>query len=67
MVSLPRMKSYLFMPWFPVGSRNLSYNGKCRDDLADDVDVHYYNDGYWTLDELYKYGALPPEEADILK
>jgi hypothetical protein len=59
---LPRMQEYFFMPWFPVAEPNSTPHGRKRKDLPDNADVHYWY-GYWTLDELYKYGALPATEA----
>jgi hypothetical protein len=59
------MQGYLFMPYFPMAEPNLTLSGKRRDDLPDDVAVHYYHNGYWTLDELHRYGALPEIEPKI--
>jgi hypothetical protein len=55
------------MPYFPLSEKNKTltdtpFEVKHREDLPDDADVHFYCDGYWTLEELYKYGALPEAE-----
>lgn len=67
---LPQMTSYLFAPWFPMPRSNLDIipfpptgSGKKRDDLPDDAQLHDWH-GYWTLEELYKYGALPAKENE---
>ncbi len=64
---LPRMKNKLFMPWFPLSQRNEQWCGKLREDLDNDTQIHLWPSPYgdfWTLDELYKYEALPPEETN---
>ena len=60
-MNLPRMQEYWFIPWFPMPESNNSVYGKKRNDLPEDAKVHYWY-GYWTLDELYQYGALPAIE-----
>lgn len=59
-IKLPQMQEYFFMPWWPIGQPNKKWWGKLREDLSDDSEVHYWHGEHWTLDELYKYGALPP-------
>jgi len=64
-MNLPKMQES-WGPWFPLPESNYSLFGKRRDDLPDDAQVHRWH-GYWTLDELYKYGALPAKSIPELE
>jgi hypothetical protein len=70
------MKNYKFAPWFPLPQPNKNWTIDCtnydmklerrRPDLPDDAEIHnWYSEhgSWWTLEELYKYGALPPKEV----
>lgn len=58
------MKGYTFAPFFPMAEPNNTPTGNHRTDLPNDADVHFYDGQYWTLEELYTYGALPPVEPE---
>lgn len=70
-MQLPQMVSYYFAPWFPLPEKNLDLhinlqertleNRRKREDLPDEQEVRFYIGKWWTLEELYKYGALPPK------
>ena len=54
---LPQMQEMLG-PWWPMPQSNLHWDGRRREDLPDDAQIHCYH-GWWTFEELTKYGALP--------
>jgi hypothetical protein len=60
---LPQMQEHLFFPWYPLPTGNECPYGKHREDLPNDAQVHLYNDAFWTTEELYELGALPPRSC----
>jgi hypothetical protein len=71
---LPKMVRHLGT-WWPCAVSNYNIICSCesikigchRPDLEHDANVHFWYDGYYTIDELYAYGALPSADEPAIQ